>query len=283
MGSTSDNLPKVSIIIACYNDPDVSTAVKSAHKQSYANKEIILVDDGSNELTKKTISSVEDLVDRLIVQENQGQSIARNRGIEESSGTLILNLDSDDFFEEGFCEKAVQKIIKDENIKIVTCKARRFNKQGEIDVFTPGGGGIDQFLFRNSALGSSLFRRCDWERSGGYEEELPILGFEDWELYIKILKDGGYAAVIDEILFHYQVRENSTTARIRYEKAEKFKYIVQQHKDLYKENFNDLIDYLFERIKKAENEKIKAYNKIDFKLGRQLLKPLRFIKSLRRR
>ena len=180
----------LSIIIACYNDPDVVVAVKSAFNQTYLNKEIILVNDGSNEETDKAIESVSDLRDILIKQENQGQSIARNNGITKATGTYILNLDSDDYFENDFCWKAVEQFEKNKDIKIVTCKARRFNKAGTIDVFTPQGGNLQNFLFSNSALGSSMFRKSDWQDCGGYEENLAILGFEDWELYLNILKSG---------------------------------------------------------------------------------------------
>jgi hypothetical protein len=65
-------------------------------------------------------------------------------------------------------------------------------------------------------------------------------------------------------------------------KLTKFKYIILKHKELYKENFEDLIENLFERIRREEAEKNKNTKRIDFKLGNAILRPLRFIKSLRR-
>lgn len=274
-------IPKVSIIIACYNDPDILVSVKSAYNQTYENKEIIVVDDGSNKLTKTAIKSVQHYIDIVITQDNQGQSIARNNAIKQAAGKYILNLDSDDFFEAEFCKKAVAEFESNEDIKIVSCKARRFNKEGEIDVFTPLGGDLQNFLFSNSALGSSMFKRRDWETFGGYEEKLPILGFEDWEFYLNILKTGGVAYVIPEVLFNYQIRHNSTTAKIKDFKLDKFKLIILKHSELYKDNFEALVSYLIERLKTEEMEKIKNTKRIDFKLGAALLRPLRFIKSLR--
>lgn len=127
-----------------------------------------------------------------------------------------------------------------------------------------------------------MFRRKDWERCGGYEERLPILGFEDWEFYIQILKDGGYAAVIDEPLFHYQIRKDSITARIKDEKQEKFRHIILKHRELYKENFDDLVENLFQRIGRVESEKVRISQKPDFRIGQLILKPVRFIRSLKR-
>jgi glycosyltransferase involved in cell wall biosynthesis len=271
----------VSIIIPCYNDSEfIEKAVFSALNQTYSNIEVIVVDDGSNVKTKAVLKMLETKITKLISQENQGQSIARNNGIREAKGEYILNLDSDDFFEPDFCLKAVNKFQEDEAIKIVTCLANRFSKKRTIDIFTPRGGDINNFLFANSALGSSMFKRKDWEFCGGYEEKLPILGFEDWEFYIQLLKQGGYVYVINEILFNYQIRENSTTDRIRDLKLDKFKHIIIKHKDLYKDNFEDLVENLLERIRKESIEKVKNTKRIDFVIGNRVLKPFRWIKAL---
>ncbi|MGM0932654.1 MAG: glycosyltransferase [Bacteroidota bacterium] len=270
---------KLSIIIACYNDLNVSKAVEAAAAQFYDSKEIIVVDDGSNKATKKAIASVKDKIDFLIEQPNSGQSIARNNAIKKASGKYILNWDSDDYFEPEFAEKAIKIFDEDEQVKIVTCKARRFNTEGTIDVFTPSGGKLEDFLFKNSALGSAMFKKVGWEACGGYEEELPILGFEDWEFYIQLLKSGGYAYVIPEILFNYQVRADSTTSKIKALRQEKFKHIILKHSELYKENFADLISDLFTRIAQAEEESYRKQSSIDYRTGNKILAPLRWIKK----
>lgn len=276
----TENIPLISVIIACYNDAQyIEQAVISALNQTYSNKEVIVVDDGSDAATKAILKKLKPRITKLITQENQGQSIARNNGIREAKGEYILNLDSDDFFELSFCEKAIKKFQEDKEIAIVTCQSIRFNKKGKIDVFIPRGGTIKDFLFSNSAMGSSMFKRKDWERCGGYEEKLPILGFEDWEFYIQILKQGGYAYVLDEPLFNYQMRINSTTYRIRDLKQDKFKQIILKHKELYKDNFENLIENLLERIKREEAEKNKNTKRLDFLIGKRILQPLRWFKS----
>jgi glycosyltransferase involved in cell wall biosynthesis len=277
----NSNLSLVSVVIACFNDyQDIEQAVSSILNQTYNNIEIIVVDDGSDFKTKEVLKKLEPKITKLITQDNQGQSIARNNGIKHARGVYILNLDSDDFFEPTFCEKAINKFQSDKSTTIVTCLARRFGKMGDSDTFIPKGGRINNFLFSNAALGSSMFKREDWKYCGGYEEKLPILGFEDWEFYINILKKGGYAHVLNEELFNYQIRENSTTDRIRDLRLEKFKHIIYKHKDLYLNNFEGLIENLFYRIKKESDEKVKNTNRIEFLLGKSFLKPIRFIKSL---
>ena len=272
--------PKVSIIIACYNDPDVAVAVKSAYDQTYSNKEIIVVNDGSNAATVDALKSVRKYIDIIIDQENKGQSKARNNGIKRAKGKYILNHDSDDFFEPSFCEEAVSYFEKDDDIVIVTCLAHRFNKEGNIDVYTPQGGSIKDFLFANSAMGSAMFKKQNWDQVGGYEEKLPILGIEDWEFYINLLKYKGYAFVIPKALFNYQLRGDSSTARIRELKYDKYRHIIEKHKDLYKDNFDGLVNFFTERIKFEQKEKIKNTNRLEYRLGFSILRPLRFLKSL---
>jgi glycosyltransferase involved in cell wall biosynthesis len=271
--------PKVSIIIACYNDPDVGRAVSSAYDQTYLNKEIIVVNDGSDNATVAALESVSDYIDIRIDQDNKGQSIARNIGIKNSTGKYILNHDSDDFFDPKFCNEAVTHFEKDDDIVIVTCQAKRFSKKGEIDIYTPQGGAIKDFLFANSAMGSSMFKKDDWDRVGGYEEKLPILGIEDWEFYINLLKYNGYAFVIQKPLFNYQLREDSSTVRIRELKYDKYKYIIEKHRDLYNENFDELVSFFTERLKLEQKEKIKNTNRIEYRLGHLILRPLRYLKS----
>ncbi|MFD2517935.1 glycosyltransferase family 2 protein [Salinimicrobium flavum] len=283
-GNKKKPLSLISVVIPCHNDPNVANAVKSAVNQTYVNKEIIVVNDGSDDKdTLKAISSVRDKIDILIDQENKGQSVARNNGIKRSSGSYILNLDSDDYFENSFCEKAVMVFERDQDVKIVTCKVNRTYHGQDIGIFEPAGGDIKNFLFANAAVGSSMFRKKDWETTGGYEENLPILGFEDWEFYIQLLKNGGHAYVIPELLFHYQIRENSTTQRIRHLRQEKFKYIILKHKDLYQKNFEELVGNLFERIEKESGDKKKIENEITYRLGKALLKPFQTFRSIIRK
>ena len=69
-------------------------AVESALLQTYENKEIIVVNDGSNKSVSDLIKGLSDQVDLVINQENQGQSFARNNGIKQASGRI--------YFKSGF-------------------------------------------------------------------------------------------------------------------------------------------------------------------------------------
>ena len=90
--------PLVSVIIPTYNRGwIVRDAIDSVLGQTYADFELIVVDDGSSDRTPPILDAYGDRL-RVIRQANQGVSAARNRGIGESSGPLIALLDSDDIW-----------------------------------------------------------------------------------------------------------------------------------------------------------------------------------------
>ena len=88
--------PLVSIVTPTFNRADyLRVAIDSVLVQTYANFEHLIVDDGSTDDTAGVIDSYGDERIRYFRQENQGQSVARNLGIEQSRGEFICFLDSD--------------------------------------------------------------------------------------------------------------------------------------------------------------------------------------------
>lgn len=93
---TSSSSAQVSIIIACYNgSPFLQATLESAVRQTHPPLEVILIDDGSTDDSAAIALRFGSPV-RVIRQENQGESVARNRGIAEARGTHVLFLDADD-------------------------------------------------------------------------------------------------------------------------------------------------------------------------------------------
>ena len=89
---------RFSVIIPVYNKADtVLETVQSVLAQRYEDREIIVVDDGSQDNLEEALSSVRANI-RIIHQENAGVAAARNRGICESTGAYICFLDADDIW-----------------------------------------------------------------------------------------------------------------------------------------------------------------------------------------
>lgn len=279
MKNKLNKTPLVSIVIPCFDDAQyIEQAVNSALNQTYLNIEVIVVDDGSDMVTKAQLKKLEPQITKLITQENQGQSVARNNGILASQGKFILVLDSDDFFEPSFVDKAITVFSENQNNKIVTCFANLIFEKEKSFIYKPKGGDISSFLCSNNALGSAMFRKKDWQISGGYDETMRE-GFEDWEFYIRLLQQDGLAKVLEEPLYNYRKRNDTTTQRANAIKYKLLFYLFEKHRELYKTYLDDYVAYLLSKIEKEEFEKIKNTQRLEFKIGKVILSPFRWVKS----
>lgn len=116
-------LVKVSIVICNYNyEKFLNQAISSAHHLHYANKEIIVVDDGSTDSSREILKTWENKI-QVIYQENGGQISAYNTGFNASSGELIIFLDSDDTLDANLIEMTLPYFI-DANVVKVHFKMR---------------------------------------------------------------------------------------------------------------------------------------------------------------
>ena len=107
-------MKKVSIIVPVYNSSKyLNECINSIINQTYKNLEIIIVNDNSTDNSLDIINSFNDKRIKVInLKENSGVSIARNKGVEKSTGDLICFLDSDDYWDLKKIEKQV-KFIED--------------------------------------------------------------------------------------------------------------------------------------------------------------------------
>ena len=112
----------ISIIVPVYNVEEyLEECLESIRKQTYQDIEVILVNDGSTDGSQAICERYcqMDKRFRLINQKNQGQSVARNRGVKESLGEYIMFVDSDDVVSLGLLEQ-LMKYMSD-GIDIVEC------------------------------------------------------------------------------------------------------------------------------------------------------------------
>jgi len=273
----------VSVIIPCYNQAKyLPEALQSILNQTCQNWECIIVNDGSPDETEEVAKKwcVKDIRFHYLYQENGKLPKARNSGIQHARGDFILTLDSDDKFEPTFIEKALAVLISDQKAGMVCSWGYRFMGDSVGELYKPGGGSIKEFLFCNAAnMGSLLFKKECWEQTGGYDENMQW-GYEDWEFYIRVCQLGWKMDVLQEPLFFY--RQHTVSMRIdamnNYDIQNK-KYIYHKHEALYKEHYEDLIDYFLRTVALEKQQNSKIQNRIDYKIGTTVLKPFRIIKS----
>jgi len=274
--------PIISVVIPCFNQSQyLFDSTNSILDQSFKRWECIIVNDGSTDNTDLIGYEIckKDERFKYIFKKNGGLSSARNEGIKNAIGEFILLLDADDKFHHLFMEKALSILIQEKKYGVVTCWGRRFVGDSYDDTFKPKGGNNFNFLFKNAAIGTSLIRKKCWEEIGGYDENMKK-GYEDWEFYIRLTQNWN-VYVIKEVLFYY--RQSISSMRVKALKnfdIEIKEYIFKKHKKLYVENYDLLIKNLLNSIEKEKIEKIKNLNRIEFKIGKLVLSPFRYIKSI---
>jgi glycosyltransferase involved in cell wall biosynthesis len=198
--------PFVSVVIPTYNrSQQVNAALESVLAQTYADIEIIVVDDGSTDATREIIQQlISQQADasksiRYFFQANQGPSVARNKGIELARGQWIAFLDSDDLWLPEKLELQVQALqqFKGECGACFT-DARLVNERGmDTNSFRSFGIHFDQTVgIASDALLSiaeafcgfwlsTLFVRTDLARQiDGFDP--AISGPEDRDFYFRL-------------------------------------------------------------------------------------------------
>ncbi len=124
----------VSIIVPVYQaEAYLHKSVKSLFSQTYANIEILLINDGSTDSSGEICEKLALEDNRVIVihQSNKGQSAARNTGIKNAKGKYVMFMDNDDFYFPEMCSTLL-KNIKISNADISSCSYLTCNDKGYI-------------------------------------------------------------------------------------------------------------------------------------------------------
>ncbi len=198
---------KISIVIPCYNASGyLAESLQALNRQSVvrARYEVIVVDDGS---TDDTFQVAEPLCDKCIRTTNRGPAAARNTGVNESSGSLILFTDADCIPQPDWIEKMIAPF---DNPDIVGVKgayrtrqtrlvARFVQAEYEVKYARMAKQPFIDFIDTYSAG----FRRDIFLELGGFDERYPGASVEDQEFSFRVA-EAGYKMVFmpDAIVTH---------------------------------------------------------------------------------
>ena len=208
------NKGKVSVIMPCFNDGAyIMEAIQSLENQSYHDYELLVIDDGSDDIrTIEILNSLDREYLTLLKTNHLGPSGARNYGIEHSNGEYILPLDSDDKIEPTYIEQAVRILKEDKNVGVVYCHADLFGEQTgkwELPEYS-----LESMLLDNIVFVTALFRKEDWETVGGFRTNMKH-GMEDYDFWLSILEIGKEIYQLPEVLFHYRIKPKSRTTQFQ--------------------------------------------------------------------
>lgn len=212
--------PLVSVIVPVYNTKEcyLFKCIKSLTLQDYINIEIILVDDGSNEITAELCDNLAFENDKIKVfhKTNGGVSSARNLGLEKAEGEYILFVDSDDWVDADYVSTLLNAI-------------QNYNADMAIAKFyyepTSAMSSIKEFstqIFNNNEL---VFNIVSSDQIGGFlwnkifkakliksKLDTNLHYCEDLDFVLNYAKSVETAVFIDKQIYHYFKNEGSVTA-----------------------------------------------------------------------
>ncbi len=126
------NYPKVSIITPSYNQGKfIEETIISVRRQTYKNIEFIIIDACSNDETSDVLRKYRNFIDVLIVEKDNGQADAINKGIKLATGDLIGWINSDDVLYENAVEQVVDLFKKNENIDFIYGDINLINEESK--------------------------------------------------------------------------------------------------------------------------------------------------------
>ena len=180
--------PLVSIVIPCFNsEAFIAEAIESCLRQTYRNREIVVVDDGSSDGTSE-IAQQFDI--RYIRTENRGACAARNRGIDLANGDYLQFLDADDRLHPLKLAQQMPVVQKDPHV-LIFCDARYLNSTKHHPHHCRVDDTSDpvQFMLRAGLQTALPIHRRSWlEKLGGWNEELPCA--QERDLHLRIAASG---------------------------------------------------------------------------------------------
>lgn len=215
----------VSIVMAVYNGEEfLKEALDSALDQTHTNIEMIVVNDGSTDGTKKILDNIDDTRVRIIhLEKNQGAANALNVGISQARGKWIAIQDADDNSYPTRIEEQVKYIVKHPELAGV----------GTFIECIGGGLGVSGGMLRgveknrNSFISreeikeniywgcplthsSVMFSKDIFQKVGGYNTEFKIA--YDYDLWLRMLENGAIENV-PKVLLQYRIHKKSLSHR----------------------------------------------------------------------
>lgn len=198
--------PTVSVIIPTFNRAGlVLQAINSVLDQTVTPCEIIVVDDGSTDETRETISALGERI-QYLYRPNGGPAAARNAGIRASTGELIAFLDDDDLWAPEALEWRIAKFLEPHAPPpdIVLGLMQRVDLANSQAVYGPWAA---------QAFSTALVRRTTFDRVGLLDETLAYAEDMDW--FLRVREHNLPIVFVTRVLAYYRIHAKSLMADTR--------------------------------------------------------------------
>jgi len=231
----------ISVVIPLFNKEEtIGRAVESFLKQSYENKELIIIDDGSVDGSRDAVKDyLASPAVRLYQQSNCGVSAARNEGVRQARAEYVCFLDADDEWEEGFLEEIARMIELHPDAVLYSCCIKIVDENGRKVLWSHSAKGLQSLvqvdffksyretrgLVHSSAV---CVNKTIFERLGGFPVGEKI--GEDIYLWFKLALNGKVCCSKNRLVIVHRNSSNRTVDRIPNEFPYQLKYyLVDKH------------------------------------------------------
>jgi len=212
--------PLISIIVPSYNhEKFIAETIESLLNQTYKNREIIVLDDGSTDNSIKIIEKFKDEKNFVYAtQNNQGICKTLNRAIREySKGEYISIIASDDIWHESKLQFQIDKMIENPFSELCYSQAIEFSSsEGNFGKIFPSyseGWMLNKVYIRQHVpAGTMLFTRKLYNEIGGFDESLIE---EDWDFVIRSAAKTKFSFVNKPLLIYRKHDKNIMKIRSR--------------------------------------------------------------------
>ena len=254
---SNKNNPVISIITPYFNGQDyIEETAKSVLRQTFSNFEWIIVDDGSSKEGKEKLQQIEKMDSRIKVFTNsyssRGPAQTRDFGIRNSakSSKYIVFLDADDLYNKTFLECSYWTLETHPEASWTYTDSVNF---GAKNFLWRKWYDVEWELRENILLVSACVRKADLIEVGGFElKEKKV--YEDWYLWIKLIKAGKFPVRMNSLLTYYRQKKGTSELKSSNEENKKnaLKIIEEANRDIV--DYKDAIqfpkyDYNWEEIK----------------------------------
>lgn len=190
----SKTKPLVSVVITTKNEEEViSDLLESVKRQTYKNKEIIIVDNASTDRTK----IISRKFTKKVSDKGPERSSQRNYGVKVAKGEYVLILDADMQLQKNVLKECVEKMSKDESKGALVIPEKSFGKGfwTQFKVFER-----EFYEGEDDIEAARFFRKSLFKKFGGYDQS--ITGPEDWDLPLRMRKSGVKIGRINSFILH---------------------------------------------------------------------------------
>lgn len=214
------------VIVSLYNYQEhIVECLESIRMQTFAGLDLVVVDDCSQdaslEAAREWFGRHGSRFGRYLLlrhASNGGLARARNTAFAQSRTEYVFVLDADNLLYPR-CVEALAAALDNCCASFAYCIHEKFGDVHGISNFEPWTPA--SLRTANMVDAMVLLRKSVWEAVGGYSPNMPVMGWEDFDLWFKLARAGGWGVLVPEILAKYRAHRGSMLNCVTNPKADR--------------------------------------------------------------